>query len=81
MKVPTRPSEKPWFSLFELGKLEKMDLELYLMKSVNRNLRFAVFLVFAKNGPLRRLPGRCLYYNHLIIYVLATLCANFMTLA
>ena len=79
MKVLTRPSEKPWFSLIELGKLEKMDLELYLMKSVNRNLRFAVFLVFPKNRPLRRLPGRNLFYDQIFFYKSATLCAIFMT--
>ena len=34
LKVLTRPAEKPWFSLIEQGKLEKMDFELNLMKSV-----------------------------------------------
>ena len=77
----SRPSEKPWFSLIELALFEKLDLELYLMKSVNRNLRFAVFLVFPKNRPLRRLRGSCLFYDQLIFYISATLCAIFMTLA
>ena len=76
-----RPSEKPWFSQFELALFELFDFEFYLMKSVNRNLRFAVFLVFPKNGPLRRLLGTCLCYDQLFFYISATLCAIFMTLA
>ena len=76
-----RPSEKPWFSQFELALFELFDFEFYLMKSVNRNLRFAVFLVFPKNGPLRRLLGTCLCYDQLFFYKSATLCAIFMTLA
>ena len=74
-------SEKPWFSQFELALFELFDFEFYLMKSVNRNLRFAVFLVFPKNGPLRRLLGTCLCYDQLFFYISATLCAIFMTLA
>ena len=81
MKKLTIPSEKCWFSLFELALFEKFHLELYLMKSVNRNLRFAVFWVFPKNGPLRRLLGRCFFYNQSIFYTWATLCAIFMSLA
>ena len=74
-------SEKPWFSQFELALFELFDFEFYLMKSVNRNLQFAVFLVFPKNGPLRRLLGRCLCYDQLFFYISATLCAIFMNLA
>ena len=81
VKVLTRASEKPWFSQIELALFELFDFEFYLMKSVNRNLRFAVFLVFPKNGPLRRLPGRCLFYDQLFLFTSATLCAIFMTLA
>ena len=76
-----RPSEKPWFSQFELALFELFDFEFYLMKSVNRDLRFAVFLVFPKNGPLRRLLGICSSYDQLFFYISATLCAIFMTLA
>ena len=76
----SRPSEKPWFSLFELAIFEKLDFELYLIKSVHRDLRFSIFLVFTKNGPLRRLPDNCLCYDQLVIYILATLCAIFMTI-
>ena len=65
VKVLTRASEKPWFSQFEPALFELFDFEFYLMKSVNRNLRFAVFLVFPKNGPLRRLLGTCLCYDQL----------------
>ena len=81
VKVLTRASEKPWFSQFEPALFELFDFEFYLMKSVNRNLRFAVFLVFPKNGPLRRLLGTCLCYDQLFFYISATLCAIFMTLA
>ena len=81
IKVLFRPSEKHWFSLIELALFEKLDLEVYLMKSVNKNLRFAVFLVFPKNGPLRRLRGSCLFYDQLFFYISATLCAICMTLA
>ena len=77
----SRPSEKPWFSLFELAIFEKLDFELYLIKSVHRDLRFSIFLVFPKNGPLRRLLGICLFYDQLFLYTSATLCAIFMTLA
>ena len=81
VKVLTRASEKPWFSQIELALFELFDFEFYLMNSVNRNLRFAVFLVFPKNGPLRRLLGTCLCYDQLFFYISATLCAIFMTLA
>ena len=77
----SRPSEKPWFSLFELAIFEKLDFEVYLIKSVHRDLRFSIFLVFPKNGPLRRLLGICLFYDQLFLYISATLCAIFMTLA
>ena len=79
--VLTRASEKPWFSQFEPALFKLFDFEFYLMKSVNRNLRFAVFLVFPKNGPLRRLLGICSCYDQLFFYISATLCAIFMTLA
>ena len=81
VRVLIRPSEKPWFSLIELAIFEKMDFELYLMKPVTRILRFAVFLVFPKNGSLRRLLGICSCYYQLFFYISATLCAIFMTLA
>ena len=45
------------------------------------NLRFSIYLVFAKNEALEGLLGITLPYNQLIIYILATLCAIFMALA
>ena len=45
------------------------------------NLRFSIYLVFAKNEALEGLLGITLPYNQLIIYILATLCTIFMALA
>ena len=45
------------------------------------NLRFSIYLVFAKNEALEGLLGITLPYNQFIIYILATLCAIFMALA
>ena len=45
------------------------------------NLRFSIYLVFAKNEALEGLSGITLPYNQFIIYILATLCAIFMALA
>ena len=81
VKFFTKFSEKHGFSLLKLALFEKIELEFYLMNSVNKNLRFAVFLVFPKNGGLRRLLGRSLFYDQFVFYILATLCAIFMVLA
>ena len=81
VKVLSRPSEKPQFSLIELALFEKMDLEVSLIKSVHRDSRFSIFLVFAKNEALKGLLGTSLPYNQLMTYILAPLCAIFIHLA
>ena len=45
------------------------------------DLRFSIFLGFAKNEALEGLLGITLPYNQFIMYILATLCAIFMALA
>ena len=77
VKVLTRASEKPWFSQFEPALFELFDFEFYLMKSVNRDLRFAVFLVFPKNGPLRRLLGICSCYDQLFFLYISYIVCDF----
>ena len=61
--------------------MEIFKFEVYLIKSVHRDLQFSIFFVFAKNEALKWLLGIPLPYNQLIPYILATLCAIFMAVA
>ena len=53
LRMPlSRTSEKPYFMLIKLSLCEKMEFEVYILKSVNRNLPFLIFVGFPKKlGP------------------------------
>ena len=53
LRMPlSRTSEKPYFMLIKLSLCEKMEFEVYILTSVNRNLPFLIFVGFPKKlGP------------------------------
>ena len=49
--------------------MEIFNFEVYLIKSVHRDLQLSIVLGFAKNEALKELLGIPLAYNQLIMYI------------